>query len=42
MFFFAVVALIIAMASPGFFGDRTAPQSEPTTVGQSNPPPAAN
>jgi hypothetical protein len=41
-FFFAVVALIIAIAPLGFFGERTAPQPEPTTVGQSRPPPAAN
>jgi hypothetical protein len=37
-----VVALIIAIAPLGFFGERTAPQPEPTTVGQSRPPPAAN
>jgi hypothetical protein len=44
-FFFAVVALIIAIASLGFFVERTtshAPaQPETTIVGQSRPPPPA-
>jgi hypothetical protein len=46
IFFFPVVALIVALASIGIFGERTASnapaQPETTTVGQSRPsPPAA-
>jgi hypothetical protein len=45
IFFFAVVALILAIASLGFFGERTASnapaQPETTAVGQSRPPPTA-
>jgi len=43
IFFFAVVALIVAIASIGIFSERTASnaptQPETTTVGQSRPSP---
>ena len=42
IFFFAVVAVIVAIASLGIFGERSASntpaQPGPTTVGQSRPP----
>jgi len=45
IFFFAVVALIVGMASIGILSDRTASrtpaQPETTTVGQSRPSPPA-
>jgi hypothetical protein len=43
IFFFAVIALIVALASIGIFSERTASnaptQPETTTVGQSRPSP---